>query len=254
MSQGGIGLPQGTNDLMSTTLARARYAARVWLSGAPRLYPPFARWKYGKIPDRLVKADTELVIEGFQRSGNTFAVFAFEMAQDRPVTTAHHLHSSAQVVMAVELGVPALVLIRDPKDSTLSHLIREPRVPMRQALSAWTRFYERIAPYRDRVLVADFSRVSTDFGLVIRDLNEKFGTGYKEFDHTAENVERCFQMIEERNRERYGALVEGKVARPSDERRSRKEALAAAFDAPALAARRDRAYRVYRTLVPATGS
>ena len=194
------------------------------------------------------------MIEGFQRSGNTFAVFAFEMAQDRPVKSAHHLHSSAQVVRGVELGVPALILIRDPKDSTLSHMIREPRVPMGKALGAWTRFYEKIVPYRDRVLVADFSRVTTDFGLVIRALNERFGTGYKEFDHTEENVERCFQMIEERNRERYGALVEGKVARPSEERRSRKEALAAAFDAPALAARRDRAYRVYRFLVPATGS
>jgi hypothetical protein len=242
------------NPSLASALARGRYAARVWLSGTPTLYLPFARWKYGNIPDRLVEPDTELLIEGFQRSGNTFAVFAFEMAQDRPVKTAHHLHSSAQVIRAVELGVPALILIRDPKDSTLSHMIREPRVPMGMALAAWTRFYEKIEPYRDRLLVADFSRVSTDFGLVIRDLNERFGTGYKEFDHTEENVARCFQKIEERNRERYGALVEGKVARPSAERRSRKEALAAAFDAPALAERRARAYRVYGTLVPATGS
>jgi hypothetical protein len=235
----------------STALCRARYAGRVWLSGVPALYLPFARLKYRGVANRLVDRDTELVIEGFQRSGNTFAVFAFEMAQERPIKSAHHLHSSAQVARAVKLGIPVMLLIRDPRDSTVSHVIREPCVPMQQALKAWTRFYERVLPFRDRVLVADFSRVSTDFGTVIRDFNEKFGTGYKEFDHTEENVARCFDLIEERNRQRYGRLVEGKVARPSEERRGVKAELAAQFDAPALASARRRAYEVYRTLVPA---
>lgn len=234
----------------STALCRARYAGRIWLSGVPALYLPFARLKYRKVPNRLVEPDTELVIEGFQRSGNTFAVFAFEMAQERPIKSAHHLHSSGQVTRAVKLGIPVLLLVRDPRDSTVSHVIREPCVPMHQALRAWMRFYERVVPVRDRVFVADFSRVSTDFGAVIRDFNVKFGTGYKEFDHTEENVARCFDLIEERNTQRYGRLVEGKVARPSAERREVKSALLRSFDDPALSAIRERAYRIYRTLVP----
>jgi hypothetical protein len=234
----------------STALCRGRYAGRIWLSGVPVLYLPFARFKYRNVPNRLVEPDTELVIEGFQRSGNTFAVFAFEMAQERPIKSAHHLHSSAQVTRAVQLGIPVLLLIRDPRDSTVSHVIREPCVPMKQALQAWIRFYERALPVRDRVFVADFSRVSTDFGAVIRDFNVKFGTGYKEFDHTEENVARCFDQIEERNKQRYGQLVEGKVARPSAERREVKTELLRRFDDPALAATRRRAYEIYRTLVP----
>jgi hypothetical protein len=237
---------------MEETLCRARYSGRVWLSGVPSLYLPFARIKYRNVPNRLVERDTELVIEGFQRSGNTFAVFAFEMAQDRPIKSAHHLHASAQVLRAAKLRVPILLLIRDPRDAIVSHVIREPCANMPAALRAWTRFYERAIPVRERILVADFSRVSTDFGSVIRDFNEKFGTGYKEFHHTEENVARCFDLIEERNRQRYGQLVEGKVARPSEERRGRKDDLIRQFENPALSAQRTRAYEVYRALVPAT--
>jgi hypothetical protein len=234
------------------TLCRARYSGRVWLSSVPLLYLPFARIKYRSVPNRLVERDTELVIEGFQRSGNTFAVFAFEMAQDRPIKSAHHLHASAQVIRAVKLGVPVLLLVRDPRDAIVSHVIREPCANMPAALRAWIHFYERAIPMRDRIFVADFSRLSTDFGAVIRDFNEKFGTGYKEFHHTDDNVARCFDKIEERNRQRYGRLVEGKVARPSEERRGRKDELNRQFEDSSLSPQRVHAYEVYRALVPAT--
>jgi hypothetical protein len=234
------------------TLCRAKYSSRVWLSSVPSLYLPFARVKYRSVPNRLVERDTELVIEGFQRSGNTFAVFAFEMAQDRPIKSAHHLHASAQFIRAVKLGVPVLLLVRDPRDAIVSHVIREPCANMPAALRAWTHFYEQAIPVRDRIFVADFSRVSTDFGAVIREFNEKFGTGYKEFHHTEENVARCFDLIEERNRQRYGKLVEGKVARPSEERRGRKDDLIQEFEDPSLSRQRTHAYEVYRALVPAT--
>jgi hypothetical protein len=223
---------------------------RSLVSAWPAVYLPFARVRYRRIPNRLVEADTELVIEGFQRSGNTFAAAAFDFAQGRPIKSAHHLHSSAQVLEAVRLGVPVLLLIRDPRDAVISHVIREPCVTMRQSIAAWTRFYDRLLPVTDRVFVADFSRVSTDFGAVIRDFNVRFGTGYKEFDHTEENVARCFDAIEERNRARFGTIVEGKVARPSQERSGRKAELVSQFEAPALAPLRERAFEVYHAFVP----
>jgi hypothetical protein len=48
----------------------------------------------------LVDRTTQLVIEGFPRSGNTFAVVAFEQAQRQSVRIAHHLHAPAQVMLA----------------------------------------------------------------------------------------------------------------------------------------------------------
>lgn len=92
-----------------------QYTVRAVLSAHPSVYIPFARRKYRDVPNMLVESDTELVIEGFERSGNTFAVVAFETAQPRPVKTAHHLHAAAQVVSAVRMGVPTLLLIRPPE-------------------------------------------------------------------------------------------------------------------------------------------
>ncbi len=239
-------------DLPTRPLRQLIYSARSVVSCSPALYLPIARRKYGRIPDRIVGPQTELVIEGFQRSGNTFAVIAFHIAQPRPVRTAHHLHAAAQIVAAVKMDVPTMVLIRDPADSTLSHMIREPGITAGLALANWVRFYERVAPLRDRFVTANFADVTTDFGAVVRDVNAKFGTAFEEFEHTQANVERCFELIERRNRERYGAVTETTVPRPSAERDEVKKALRQEFEADRLTGLRTRAFSVFRTLVPSS--
>ena len=238
-------------DLPARSLQRLAYGIRAVVSVHPPLYLPFARWRYRRAGEnRIVDRDTELVIEGFQRSGNTFAVVAFETSQGRPMRTAHHLHAAAQIVAAVRMRVPTLALIRDPVDTVLSHMIREPGISARQALSNWIRFYEAVVPLRDRVVVADFAEVTTDFGAVIRDVNARFGTRFAEFEHTQANVARCFELIEQRNREHYGTLAETKVPRPSAERERLKAARRGELEADRLTALRARAYGVYRSLVP----
>ncbi len=236
--------------LPTRPLRQAVYSARAVASAWPGVYLPFARRKYGEIPDRIVEADTELVIEGFQRSGNTFAVIAFEVAQPEAVKLAHHLHAAAQIVAAVRMGIPTLVLIRDPDESVLSHMVREPGITVRQSLANWVRFYDPVVSLMDRVVMADFLDVTSDFGRVVRDVNTRFGTRFAEFEHTGANVERCFQLIEQRNRERYGAVAETTVARPSAERDERKQTLRRELEAASSEKLRSRARSVYRTLVP----
>jgi hypothetical protein len=241
-------------DLPGTSLHRLAYAARTAVSAHPALYLPFARRKYRSESDRIADRNTELVIDGFQRSGNTFAVVAFEMSQARPVRIAHHLHAAAQIIAAVRMGVPTLVLIRDPVDTVLSHMIREPGIPARQAMSSWVGFYEAVVPLEDAVVVADFGDVTTDFGAVIREVNSRFGTSFAEFEHTEENVARCFEIIERRNREAYGRLVETKVPRPSAERERLKDEMRGELEADRLRPLRDRAYGLYRELLPSRRS
>src|SRR2546421_9409717 len=91
----------------------------------------------------VVSHDTELVIEGFPRTANTFTVFAFQMAQAAPVRVAHHLHAPAQVIFAARRGIPVLVLVRPPEDAVLSLASWSPYVSLGQALAAYARFYER---------------------------------------------------------------------------------------------------------------
>jgi hypothetical protein len=111
------------------------------------------------------------------------------------------------------------VLIRRPADAALSLTIHSPFVSLEQALRTYERFYRRLLPYREALIVADFPQTTGDFGAVIERVNLTFGRSFGVFEHRAENVERCFRTIDERNRQRFsGSVDERAVARPSSAR------------------------------------
>jgi hypothetical protein len=228
------------------------YRARYLLNAYPAVYMPIARARHGDRPDYLVRRDTELVIEGCARSGNTFAVLAFASAQERPVRTAHHTHAPAQVLTAARWGIPALVLVRPPLDSALAHMALR-GVPARAALAAWARFHRRILPVRAAFEVASFAEVTGDFGAAIARVNARFGTSFGVFEHTPENEAAVFAAIERRNRERWAGRESPErdliLARPTDERSALKDRLRAQLDAPGLARPRAEAAELYRLLV-----
>lgn len=159
-----------------------------------------------------VNKDTEIVIEGFAGSANSFAVTAFQMAQLRPVKIAHHTHQSSQIIFAAKENIPALVLVRQPERAVLSTILRSPFLPqIRQSpvpvfkgtLKRYIFFYENVMPYRDRCVVADFNSVTHDFGMIIRQINSKYGTSFIEFEHTKENVDRCFALMDQNTLDKF---------------------------------------------------
>jgi hypothetical protein len=241
----------GTGERVRATARTFRYGLRYFVNAYPRVYMPLARAWHSGYRDRFVERDTELVIEGFGRSASTFAVMAFEMAQDRRVRLAHHTHASAQVIVAAKRSIPTLVIVRRPMDAALAHMVRR-RIPARPALKAWIRFHSRILPYRNRILAVPLESVSTDFGAVTRELNRRFGTSFGVFEHTGENQARVFQTIEAANLRKYGKPTDW-VARPTTERLDRKGARRTELDDPGLAALREQAEDLYRNLIRTEG-
>jgi hypothetical protein len=183
----------------ATLIRRARHRLRIRFCEIPGLYLPFARRKYPGPSPEVISSDTQFVIDGYTRSASTFAVYALQLAQDVPVRLAHHLHAPAQLIAAARHSVPALAVIREPQGAILSQLIREPDVALRDAIVAYARFYERLLPYRDNFVVADFEEVTKDFGAVTRRVNERFGTAFAEFEPSEPNVRRCFELIKLRS-------------------------------------------------------
>jgi hypothetical protein len=166
---------------------------------------------------RVVTPDTQLVIEGFPRSGNSFARRAFVMAQNEFDKTriAHHLHVPAQVVRAARWQIPTLVLMRRPRDAVVSFAIWDP-IPVDQALRYYLSFYETVEEYRDAYVLGLFEEVTEDFGQVIKRINDKFGTTFSLFRHDEENVSKVFADMEAYARKKFGeTLWESKVHRPS---------------------------------------
>lgn len=179
-------------------ISRLRHKIRTRVSEHPALYLPLARHKYPGPSPEVMGSDTELVIDGYTRSATTFAVYAFQLAQDHPVRVAHHLHAPAQLIAAARRKVPTLSLIREPEDTILSQLVREPNVDLRDALVAYTRFYACLLPYRANFVVGEFDQVTADFGSVIRRINARFGTSFAEFEHTDANVRQCLELARQR--------------------------------------------------------
>ncbi len=239
-----------------------RWGLRSRIAEHPALYLPVARIKYRQ---QVVGPDAKLVIDGFTRSGVTFAVIAFQACQRTPTRVAHTLHAPAHLVAAIRRRIPTLVAIRDPEAAVLSAIIREPYVTAEQGLRSWIRFYRHLLPYRDGFVLGMFDDIVTDYGGVIRQVNERFGTSFDEFVHSHRNVETCFEIIEDRARrppwsealgrfecgliglaeyqkavEAYGPaarlspIPETRIPRPSAEREVMKEALLAQIWGPSL--------------------
>ena len=248
------GSPLAQEGWLAERWCRARYEIRSRLSVSPTLYLPLARRRYrdnrGKV---VIRGKTQIVIDGFQRSANTFSVTAFQFAQPSPVEVAHHLHAAAQIRAGVQWDIPTVVLVREPTATILSHMIRFPCATASQAIRNWIRFYGAVEPIRDRVVIADFARVTGDFGTVIAEVNERFATSFATFEHTEANVERCFASIDERNVGRFGAVESHTVARPSAARDEMKQARRAALDEPGVAGLRHQADALYARLVDAQG-
>jgi hypothetical protein len=231
---------------------RARHAVRRRFARLPAIYLPWARARRTAVDGSIkaVSPETEIVIEGFPRSGNSFAFAAFRLAQERPVRIAHHLHAPAQVIAAARRGIPALVLIREPEDAVVSLLMRQPELAPDDALRDYLGFYEPLLRHGDRIVVADFSEVTNDFGRVIRRLNARYGTRFSEFDHSPENVRRCFAILDEIHEARTGddPGFEDGVARPSADRDRRKAEVRRRLDDERLAPLTRQARRVYESL------
>jgi len=241
------------------------------------VFLPLAKRKY---PLHVLDRSTDIVIDGFTRSATTFAVVAFQLAQNGRVRVAHHVHAPIHLVRAAQLAIPTLVTAREPEGTILSAMAVHPEVSPRQWLQTYCRFYRRVLPYRESMVVATFDEVIHDLGSVIFRVNDRFGTAFKPFFHTSQTEAEVFEIIETRSKappwedvigqflsgrisaDRYRGAVkmlvaegpvpeipERRVQRPSPLREVRKEGLRARLEQPDLAGLRVQAARIYEAFV-----
>jgi len=171
---------------------RLRYFVKQNLDRFPLSYMALLKYKYRNhwFLERIVSDTTDLVIEGFPRSANSFAVQAFKIAQTpNEVSIATHVHSPSHIISAVKQNKPTLVLIRDPKTTLLSLRALSMQVYPEQSeellnlsfdylASYYINFYEKIIPYKDKIVLGEFKQVTSDFGNQIVRVNKKFGTHF----------------------------------------------------------------------------
>lgn len=230
---------------MRRVVDRARHHVRRPLARTPYLWDLSMVLRSGK-RETLAGNGTAIVLDGFLRSGNTFSVAAFRIANGSVPHVGRHLHGGAHIRRAVRLNVPTVVLIRPPRDAVLSYLIRRDTLAPHDAVLEYIDFYRTAWPAREGFVVGLFDRVVSDFGGVVDMVNRRFGTAFVRYESTPENQAAAFRIVEEMNRrECRGAVVESHVGRPSVEREERKSELQGLLEQPRTAARLREAQRVY---------
>jgi hypothetical protein len=139
--------------------------------------------------------NTDLVLEGYPRSGNTFSVdFLFYQNEDKKLKIAHHTHDFSNLLLGVKLGVPCAVLIRAPLDAISSYMIYSNR-NVDAAATYYYEFYSSVLAIKDSVLLIKFDDVVTDMNKVILQLNDKYNLNLKMSD----DFRRDSDIVKERN-------------------------------------------------------
>ena len=179
------------------------------LERSPHIYLTLLRIKrIGHWSQRwIVCKDTKITIEGFPRSSNSFARAAFMAAQPEKVRIATHVHSAAQVRESVRLGIPTMVLLRAPADACLSLVALDYEISGVNAedistgeathtiisnLEAYERFYRTTLTVYYSIVIAEFSVVTSNYGLIIERINQQYKTNFTLYQNSPENDAQLF--------------------------------------------------------------
>jgi hypothetical protein len=162
-------------SIPKTLVRRTAYELMTLVSPHPKLALPAARfWDHG-VP---VDADTDIVIEGYPRSGNSLAFATFASAQPEGINIAHHTHAPANVIAGARRGLPILVLVRKPDEAVSEWASIKADLTVAQAMRAYRRFYAPILGLRHRIVIGRFEELAGDLERIVRRVNERFGTDF----------------------------------------------------------------------------
>lgn len=123
-------------------------------------------------PHLVCGPETDIVIEGYPRSSNSFTIWMLTVLQGgKPdLRIAHHIHSIENLRLGLHFGKPLLLLLRAPQDAILSYMIYSDRT-VEYATDRYVRFHSDVLALPRMPAVVDFETVVSDFNQVVRVVN-----------------------------------------------------------------------------------
>jgi hypothetical protein len=210
------------NELQVRSSARPWEAAsergRAALERFPDLYIRIAR---RRTPARLgVDASTDLLIEGFPRSGNSFLVSWIAKANPG-LRIASHMHSIAHVHAALRRRLPVVVVIREPEAALASLALFDRQRPIEQHIERYRRFHVGVLAVCDEVLVSPFTVTTGQPERVVEALRPAM---VRDLVATPPGgVDAVMAEVDRRTVRFNGVFDANRVARPTDARSAANE-------------------------------
>ncbi len=159
----------------SKFLERIRFSIKNLIMNSESLYLPYSRFKS---PDFTVDKNFDITIEGFMRSGNTFAYYQFKDA-NKNLNIAHHRHSNTQITFSIRNKIPTLLLIRNPVDVIVStYIFFNKKIPEKQIAKSWIQFYRPLIKLKEKIVISDFDNTINNFENSIEKVNNFYQTKF----------------------------------------------------------------------------
>ena len=238
--------------MSSYRLEFLKFKLKRFIERFPHLYINVAR-SYARLRNdqsgRVVSRDSVVCIEGFPRCANSFAWHAFIKYTGIKTGIATHLHSPAQIKVAMDYGIPTVVNIRNPRSciTSLQALSIQyqgdnsrPHIwDLKHDLNFYIYFYESLIPRKKEFVVADFSRTISDFGSIMKELNTRFSNRFPLLVSDEESVSDSILQAKQ---------GEGHLG-PNADRDLIKEKLLKAYDESPLTKLKAKAQAVYEEFI-----
>ncbi|MGB5943444.1 MAG: hypothetical protein WBG71_11235 [Leeuwenhoekiella sp.] len=199
---------------------------------------------------RVLNNKSVVCIEGFPRCASSFAWHAFIKYTGLENNIATHLHSSAQIIAAVDAKIPTIVTIRHPKKciTSLQALslqyqgdLDKPLIyPLPYDLNWYISFYESLLSIKDQIVIADFDETINNFSAILNRLNKMHGSP--------------FQLSEQINDQELSAVIleeskdQGHLG-PNENRDAIKKELSQNYDNAPFQDLKEKAEEVYREFI-----
>jgi len=123
--------------------------------------------------------DFDLAVEGFPRSGNTYARKMFEHTNRDKIRIRSHGHRPPFVLAALQLAKPVALLVRKPLDAAVSWHIYT-GLPLEYILNQYILYHRILLPFRKNLLIIQFGDlVEKPFAHQLERIEERFKLGLR---------------------------------------------------------------------------
>jgi hypothetical protein len=167
-----------------------------------------------------VTKETDIVIAGFPRSGNSF-FYEYTKLKNLNIKVVHHNHLPFVIRDAVKKNVPVVFLLRDPVDTITSLLIADPNLSVDVGVKNYAMYLKRCLVYKNQVVVAVFPEQVHSPAVVIEKVNKKYGVGFSPGNLSEDDKAVIFGVFKENTRKR--GRLKNLYAAPSQEKEGLKE-------------------------------
>ncbi len=164
-------LVSGVPSWSARTGAYVRLRRR--LSATPKRFQrpgPLAAWRRGEDwrHRKIAFPETELVIDGFPGSGNSFVASSLRDVLGDEIDAVSHFHHTVQLKRALAFGVPAVVVVRQPLAAASSLKSKQPELWDAVILLRWIVYHRYVGRRQRRLDVFLFDEVVADVDVIRR--------------------------------------------------------------------------------------